>query len=201
MHTQANAIMQMHAAAMQHIPARNSREKNTIFIDTSMNKVVNVNNLRYFNRNSFAKPNVIPTIELQFLFEPSFPGMILLFALCSTFWLRLGAQGVTICPSFLFIFYTQSQSSFRAVLRLRTFFIRQEELEIFVLFWVKCKSGRLCFLSQIEGITRLTQTRHGTPGLSLFSLSQSASHCLKPVKINQKILLLGNCSFHTGLKL
>ena len=111
MQTQANAILQMHAAAMQHIPSRNSREKNTIFIDTSMNKVVNVNNLRYFNRNSFAKPNVIPTIELQFLFEPSFPGMILLFALCSTFWLRLGAQGVTVLQSvryivLFFIFYT-----------------------------------------------------------------------------------------------
>ena len=116
-----------------------------------MNKVVNVNNLRYFNRNSFAKPNVIPTIELQFLFEPSFPGMILLFALCSTF---------SLC--------------------------------------VKCKSGRLCFLSQIEWIARPAQPRRHTP--SIPSRSQSVSHCLKPVKINQKILLLGNCSFHTGLK-
>ena len=106
MQTQANAILQMHAAAMQHIPSRNSREKNTIFIDTSMNKVVNVNNLRYFNRNSFAKPNVIPTIELQFLFEPSFPGMILLFALCSTFWLQLGAQGVTVLQSVRYIFFS-----------------------------------------------------------------------------------------------
>ena len=98
-----------------------------------------------------------------------------------------GCYSVAICPihcAFFHLLHLKSVFQTYSCGTFRTYFIRQEEVITFVLFCVKCKSGRLCFLSQIEGTTRLTQTRHGSTAHPVY---------LSPLSVSERLSLFKTC--------